>query len=243
MAGLLITLARHHGRWLTSVTTPKSLSGMSRRRQLGSSEERGKPTQQDSRALSHTNRKGDTYYLHEGRTKTGKVRYFVAKTIGVGSLSAMPSGFEFTESINAVVSVRKIDTSAPMIPDIDLAIARAELARHPHLRLHRVEAVKGEILVYEPVGGMSLDLIDELSRSLGRSPGFLEGRLGDLRSRTRFDPVMKFVPSGKPGQYDVHRMTYRGEGGWSWPLASGPLQKLVKKYLGKVGTEELFELL
>lgn len=59
----------------------------------------------------------------------------------------------------------------------------------------------------------------------------------------RYDPVMKFVPAEEPGHYAVHRMTYRGEGGWSWPLTIGPLQKLLKKYLKHVGTEEFFELM
>ena len=43
--------------------------------------------------------------------------------------------------------------------------------------------------------------------------------------------------------YVVHRMTYRGEGGWSQPLSIGPLRKLVRKYLKHVGTEEFFELM
>jgi hypothetical protein len=38
-------------------------------------------------------------------------------------------------------------------------------------------------------------------------------------------------------------MAYRGAGGWSYPLDSGPLKKLVAKYLRHVGTEELFELM
>ena len=37
-------------------------------------------------------------------------------------------------------------------------------------------------------------------------------------------------------------MTYRGEGGWSWPLSIGQLDKLVRKYLKHVATEEFFEL-
>ena len=54
----------------------------------------------DSRALSYTNRLGATFYLHDGQTKTGKPRYFVAKTIREGALAVMPEGYEFSESIN-----------------------------------------------------------------------------------------------------------------------------------------------
>ena len=45
------------------------------------------------------------------------------------------------------------------------------------------------------------------------------------------------------GHYAVHQITYRGHGGWSWPLSFGPLMKLVRSYLKHVGTDEFFELL
>jgi len=165
-------------------------------------------------ALSYRNRLGGTFYLHEGKTKTGKPRYFAAKTVGEAALAAMPAGYEFSESINGVVSVRRVDAKASKVPEGDLAIARAELARHPRLALHRVEEVKGEIVVFQPLHG-------------------------------RYDPVMKFVPSevDQPGKYAVHRMTYRGKGGWSWPLEFGTLERLVKKFIRHVGTEGFFELL
>ena len=169
-------------------------------------------TKETGITLSYTNRLGRTFYLHKGRTKTGKPRYFVAKTVREDALAAMPDGYEFGESINGVVSVRRVSTKAPKIPDTDLAMVSAELSRHQHLGQHRVEVVKSEVVVYE------------------------------LAYR-RYDPVMKFVPAEEPGHYAVHRMTYRGEGGWSWPLTIGPLQKLLKKYIKHVSTEGFFELM
>jgi hypothetical protein len=116
----------------------------------------GKTAPKASNALSYTNRAGATYYLHEGKTKTGKPRFFVAKTVREGARAVMPDGYEFSESINGVVSVRRVSTRAATatIPDTDLAMVRAELARHEHLRGHRVEAVKGEVVVFEPMGGI-----------------------------------------------------------------------------------------
>ena len=197
----------------------------------------------ETTVVTYTNRMGDTYYLHEGRTKTGKVRYFVAKTRREGVLSAMPEGFELSESINGVVSVRKIDLSAASVPEADAALARGEMARHPHLRDHRIEIIKGEIVVFEPTSGTSPDWATEVA-----SPFFMRSqspdiRGGRLRRRVRYGPVMKFVPSPEHSDYRVHRMTYRGDGGWSWPLASGSLDELLKRFLGCVGTDEFFELL
>ena len=41
--------------------------------------------------VTYTDRMGDSYYLHEGKTTTGKVRYFVAKTIREGVLCGVGS--------------------------------------------------------------------------------------------------------------------------------------------------------
>ena len=201
-----------------------------------------KDSQSSVKALSYTNRRGSTYYLHEGRTKTGKSRYFVAKTVREGAVAAMPDGYEFSESINGVVSVRKVRLGAPEIPDTDLAMVRAELARHEHLRGHRAESRGAEIVVYEPSGGVSSNAIAHLASMMYLSPKALEARLGREGQPMRYDPVMKLMLE-EPGVYTVHRMTYRGDGGWSWPLASGSLSKVAKKYVKHVGTEEFFELL
>ena len=140
--------------------------------------------------VTYTNRMGDSYYLRKGKTKTGKVRYFVGKTIREGVLSAMPDGFEFSESINGVVSVRKTDTSAPRIPETDLALARGEIARHAHLRSHRIEVIKGEIIVFERTGAMSDDVIAEMSRGFSMCPEVPDTRVVGMRSRVRYVPVM-----------------------------------------------------
>jgi len=193
-----------------------------------------------TRPLSYTNRRGHTYYLHAGSTKTGKRRYFVAKTVGEGVLAELPKGFEIIESINGVVSVRRVDPNAPTIPEIDLARVRAELARHSHLRRHRADAVKGEIIVFEPVGGLSEEHLGHLTSELGMARQRVEQRMVEFDKRTRYTPVMRLVPGG--GQYALFRMTYRGSGGWSWALDRGPLEKLAAKYLKQLGTAGFFEL-
>jgi len=38
-------------------------------------------------------------------------------------------------------------------------------------------------------------------------------------------------------------MTYRGDGGWSWPLAGGKLTELAKQYLPHLGEESFFDLM
>lgn len=63
-------------------------------------------------AHSHTNSKGNTYYLHSKTTllKSGREQtiYYFAKTIKEGALGAVPAGYEVTESKNGLPVLRKI---------------------------------------------------------------------------------------------------------------------------------------
>ena len=195
-----------------------------------------------ARTVAYTNRMGVTFYAHVGRTKTGKPRYFVAKTIGDGALSALPDGFEIIESINGVVSVRRIPTGTPVVLPGDLDLARAELSRHGHLASHRADVVKGEIIVFEPAGALDPAGFADMAQRWGLGFGALGGFAARVKQRIRYAPVMKFVPAGD-GKYSVHRMTYRGHGGWSWTLATGTLEGLLARYIRPIGTNEFFELL
>jgi hypothetical protein len=196
---------------------------------------KGKPTLAVG-VLSHTNRMGDTYYLHEGTTKTGKPRFYFAKALRAGALATMPDEFEVVESINGVVSVRRKRGGAPTVPGDDVDLVRAAVAEHAHLRDHRVESVGGAIVVFEP--HPSRAQLRRMNLGLGLvSEPFVSKRM----KQARFDPILKFEREGD--EYAVYRMTFRGEGGWSYPLDAGKLRLLAKKYVRHVGTDELFELM
>ncbi len=197
-----------------------------------------------SAPLSYTNRRGQTYYLHESLTKTGKPRYFAARSIREGAIATMPTGFELAESINGVVSVRRVDTSPKLIPDTDVAKVRGALSKHAHLVEYTVEERKNEIIVYEPPGGMSGANMDHMANNVfGLNRETVRSQLGNAQGRTRFDPVMKFTPApfGRAGHYMASRMSYRGDGGWL-PLSHGRLATLLRKYIRHIGTDEFFEL-
>jgi hypothetical protein len=62
-------------------------------------------------AYSHTNSKGNTYYLHSKTTtlKSGREQtiYFFAKTVKDGALDAVPAGYEVSESKNGLPVLKK----------------------------------------------------------------------------------------------------------------------------------------
>jgi hypothetical protein len=97
--------------------------------------------------FSHTNRKGDEYFIHQGVSKTGKTRYFTSRNPDE-ALSRVPDGYEITESINAVVSVQK--PKPALIPLADLECVRKKVSSFKHLKLYKVEAKGIEIIVYQP---------------------------------------------------------------------------------------------
>ena len=196
-------------------------------------------TESNETALAYTNRKGRRFFLHEGKTKTGKTRYFVARTVRDGALSKMPEGYEFSETINAVVSVRRIESGRVAIPDEDVEVIKREIARHAHLRNYRVEARGNTLTVYEPIGGQRENFLDELARLNGvdHVPSAL--RSVDPR-RVRYEPVLK-LERRPDGGYSVSRMSYRGYGGWK-PLSAVDLKDVAERYIKHLGTNGFFEL-
>jgi len=179
-------------------------------------------------ALAYENRMGERYYLHEGKTKTGKARCFFAKVIGDGALAKMPAGFEVTESINGVVSVRKKIAGALSVPDEDVKIVEAQIGLLVRLRGYMVRTQGNAIVVFEP---------DHHLGALGQAERFIE----DRRRKARYAPLMQFEREGEG--YVVRRMTYRGQGGWSYPLGQGKLAELASSFVSKIGTDAFFDLM
>jgi hypothetical protein len=188
--------------------------------------------------FTYENRMGVTYYLHEGRTKTDKPRYFFARTMGPGIIGEMPKGFEVAESINGVVSVRKKTVDRLVVPEGDVKVVEDVVARHSHLQGYLVRPLDNAVVIFEPHPRPSeLREFAERSGASYRASTFIEQRM----KRARYAPIMKFEREGDG--YVVLRMTYRGKGGWSWPLGAGTLQQLAKKYVPSIGTENFFDLM
>lgn len=110
-----------------------------------------------------------------------------------------------------------------------------ELGRHVRLRYHLVRREKDALVIHEP--HRKVCELEELLHGLG----FAESAIEETMKRSRFSPVMKFEHGEE--SYAAYRMTYRGNGGWSYPLELGPLDRLVKKLVPLLGTDELFELM
>ncbi len=57
--------------------------------------------------VTHTNRKGVTFYLCQGTTKRGRARYYFSRAPRGTALAAIPNGYVVSESVNGIVSLSK----------------------------------------------------------------------------------------------------------------------------------------
>src|SRR6266581_8143681 len=180
--------------------------------------------------VSYTNRKGVTYTLYRGQTKTGKPRYYFGRP-GQDQgepVTELPPGFTISESVNGVVSLAK-DLPALIQPE-EVAAVEAAVRQHPQARRYRV-AVKGNrIEVYEQVGPDYNALVSELHIPGLSRPGLAE-QLRALEERhAQYTPVLRFtLQDPKQRRFGSERMCYRGSiDGWLELVQTGPVAQLAR---------------
>ncbi len=185
-------------------------------------------------AVSYRNRRGVNYYLCEGVTKRGKPRYYFARKPRDSSVGSVPPGYAIRESVNAVVSLAKIHP--PAFRADEVAIVESAIQRHPKAGDYRIDVVKDAIVVYGRVGP---DL-DEIAGVLGNRVRALAAW---HEERAQFAPVMRFrLLDPQNRTFLADRMTYRGSGGWMTVGTLGPLPRLTRQLIPKLGTDAFFEL-
>ncbi len=192
--------------------------------------------------ITYTNRKGVTYYLCRGSTKTGKPRYSFARQPGDDMVEELPEGFRISESVNGVVSLVR-DAPTRLLP-AEIAAVEAAVHRHPQARKYRVDVRRDRVDIYEQTGADA----DELAAALA-FPGFdLRGRIEELRDyleqRARYSPVLRFVLADPADRtFRVERMCYLGSiDDWIRLLPTGPVEELARRLVPTLGTDEFFEL-
>jgi hypothetical protein len=193
--------------------------------------------------VTHTNRKGVTYYLCRGTTKTGKPRYYLAREPKGDPVEEIPEGWEIRESVNGVVSLAK-KRPMQLLPEEIEAVGVAVM-RHPKARNYRVDAKQDRITVFERVGPD----VDDLASGL-RQAGLLRGEQVNqlqelLDERARFKPVMRFVlVDEKLRRFVAERMSYRGgTEKWIYVGEAGAADELARRLIPHLGSDRYLELI
>ncbi len=184
--------------------------------------------------VTHINRKRDTYYLHVGKTKTGKPKYWFAKSTEGELLESIPEGYEIYENPDAQVFLRKIVPQL-VIPD-EVAVVEEGLKRFAPGQNCLVDVQGTQIVVFHAERA-SLDL-EGFGIGLTELPTF----------DRRYMKVMRFtLVDEKHRTFRVQRWCFRGSiDRWIdlWESRSaGKLADLVKRFCPHIGQESFFELM
>lgn len=188
----------------------------------------------------YRNRRGILYHLGRAETKTGKPRYFFSHHAPQEPVLGIPAGFEISESVNGVVSLRKAGLQA-IVPE-ELLLVQAEIDRHDRLKGHRADSSGKAITVYEPFGFQNEVFTQSIADRAANSPYRIR-MLRDTAPIGRYSPVMRFVLVDRSlREFEAQRMCYRSSiDGWL-TLDCGRLRNMAGKYILYLGHESFFEL-
>jgi hypothetical protein len=192
--------------------------------------------------ISHTNRKGQVYYLHEGKTKTGKPRYYFSKEQGDNLANAVPEGYEVYEKPSAQVFLRKAVPTKVTPQEVEIV---KEGLRSAGVRFFLVEVEKDSIVVHAP--SQSRSELEEIAEELGG--GLLRAisnrMLDERQRRGPYVPMLRFVLGDEQQRrFSAQRWCFRGGmEGWMSLMASGDLAALVADLAPHLDDESFFELM
>jgi len=192
--------------------------------------------------VTYTNRKGYTYYLCRGVTKTGKPRYYFARELKGEPVAEIPAGYEINESVNGIVSLVK-SRPAQIRPE-EIEAVRAAVERHPKPNNYRVNVKSDRIEVYERVGPDANDLVAALAQE-GLLRAGLAGRIQtEIEQYGQFTPVLRFILiDAERRNFGVQRMCYLGSiDDWIDVGATGSVDELARRLIPTLGTGRFFEL-
>jgi hypothetical protein len=199
-------------------------------------------------AIQYSNRVGKTYYLREGKTKTGKPRYFFSsQQNGKGqAIDKMPEGYEIYEHPeNAQVFLRK--KRPRLITDIEEQFVKNHLNTLKRSKRYRVDCKDEYITIYESnaddedLKGVYEYILSNTQLRPGVTTDDAMTALVNIADQ-HYTAVLRFCLDDKEKRrFIVERFCFRGSID-DWIYLAGPddFRSIVKKYVKILGTEEFF---
>ena len=188
--------------------------------------------------VTHINRSGDTYYLHEGKTKKGNPKYYLSKKKDGVILNSIPRGYEIYENPNAQVFLRRIPPK--IITDNEISIVENGVKKYLGLKEFKIDVRKNNIYIFLPDQDM-----DHLKDAFSGAGLCFDPKMEEsFRKYMRYSSMMRFVLTDKKTrEFNVERYCFLGSiDDWIVIDTSCDLAKLVKKYTLHLGKDSFFEL-
>lgn len=193
-------------------------------------------------SLQYVNRRGDRYYVLQGRTKTGKPKYYCSKRPAENTVESLPEGFEIHERpTDALVVIRKVRPSR-ILPFEREQLARLadELASVPVL----VDVDGDHLVVYSSDTDPKAS-IRAMTMLMGMPLGDEHEHRQWIMQNSRYTAMFRFTLLDEDERiYRIERWCFRGRiDRWISLKGRGPLEELAQRYLPHLGDESFFELM
>ena len=189
--------------------------------------------------LTHTNRKGKTYTLHQGKTKLGNPKQFFALRDEGNLVETMPPGYEVYENPNAQVFLRRVQTK--IITEEEVAVVEAGMRQYCSLEQFIVDVKKKAIIIYTP--DQDVDSLAEIFSSLA---GPRQTKVAEaLQIALTYSPMLQFVLTDKANRlFEPQRYCFLGSiDDWIFIGDEDVLPRLVRSYVRHLGQESFFDLI
>jgi hypothetical protein len=194
--------------------------------------------------LEYVNRQGDRYFLFQGKTKTGKPKYYVSRKTSTGEpVEEMPEGFEFYEQPEqGLVVLRKIRPTRILPEEREKLTAwTREFAGTEYFL---VEIQDDSLVVYSP-GSDPDRTLDIFGDKLGIFPGRRAETRDWLMKKAVYSAMFRFkLINEKKRLFAVDRWCFKGSIDNWFPLESAQsLEKQARQFLPHLGKESFYELM
>lgn len=193
--------------------------------------------------MEYTNRRGDRYFVFQGRTKTGKPKYFVSKKERSEKgtrIESVPDGFEIFENPgNSTVSIRRRKHSRVIEAERKL-VEQLAVERSAYSCVQTI--IDGDcIVVYTPETDPEVaaaQLAALFDTPLARSVQW-------TAMNARYAAELRFrLIDEDTRHFSAERYCYRGAiDGWISISGPAPLESLARKFVVHLGRESFFDLM
>lgn len=188
--------------------------------------------------IEYTNRKRQTYYLHQGKTRSGKPRCFFSLKAPGKPVTKIPRGFEIYESPDGLVFLRHIEP--PVITDAELAALRSALVKLAGTRDWATDRKGKYVTIYAPQ-----KLTDERPASANSMGASADNSTRDSgASHLDYAPMFRLtLADATKREFLLERWCFREYvNGW-YMLDSGRLNELLRTYALHMGEASFFEMM
>lgn len=165
--------------------------------------------------VQHVNRKGKTYFLHQGKTKKGNPKYIFSQS-EEQALNAIPEGYETYENPNAQVFLRKIQPK--LITKAEETFVKERLKTLIERKYCKITVDKGMFRIY--LAGHDVDRMREIWGNTLRAKK--EGIETLIDQEITYSPVVQLVLQSPDNRLFVLKMVDYEKGNRVWETVDAP---------------------